>query len=369
MRYRMLETIRQYASEKLGEVGATAQVRERHADWYLNLAEQAEPMIRGPEQSIWLARLEAEHGNLRAAMEWTRDGSSHRDKILRLAGALWRFWTVRGYLSEGREWLRQAMEAGGDGSPEARAKALYGAGVLAFWHRDDASAASLFERALALSRELGDRQTTASCLRMMAQVRWDRSDNAGARRHAEESLGLFRELGDTWGISAALRMLGIISATEEKYEEARALFEESLGLARQLGDRRGVAWSLHGLDWCLHGVGTVAAPQTGRDGGSNLSKEALAHFRDLGDKVGIASALLWLGLVSPDPLRAVRLLATGETLRHAIGTFIPAAYRAAHAKRLEALKQELPESTFTSEWAKGCAMSLEEAITYVLNES
>ncbi len=186
-RYRLLETVRQYGWEKLTEMGETGPVRERHAHWYLNLAEQAEPMLRGPQQSVWLARLEADHGNLRAALEWSRNGSEDRDQLLRLAGALWRFWNVRGYLSEGREWLQAALEGSSDAPAALRAKAVFGAGVLAFWQRDNIRAGPLIEQALALTRDLNDGPAMADCPRILAQVLWERGDYAAVRRGEPEN--------------------------------------------------------------------------------------------------------------------------------------------------------------------------------------
>ncbi len=201
----------------------------------------------------------------------------------------------------------------------------------------------------------------ADCLRILAQVLWERDDYLGARRHAEESLKTFRELGDRLGTAAALRFLGFLTATEEKYAEAIAPFEESLGLARELDDRRGIAWSLQGLGF--------AADQANVAEGRARTWEALALFRALGDRAGIACVLVALGIGSADTRRAIRLLAAAQALLEAIGIPLPATFRVAYTGKLRALKQSVPEGIFISEWEEGRAMMLEQAIEYVLRDS
>lgn len=358
MRYRILETVRQYASEKLGEAGERTQVRERHAQWYLALTEEAEPMLRGPEQSVWLKRLEREYGNLRAALAWSVSESGDREQALRLAGNLWRFWNVRGYLSEWGEWLARAQEASQDATPAVRARSLFAAAVLGFLQRADHRAASLLQQALGLYRELNDKLGVADCLRILAQVLWERADYPGARFYADESLKTYRELKDKTGIAAAVRLSGFVLAAEELFAEARAHFEESLRLARELGDSRGIAWSLNGL-------GIVVAELGDEAEGGTLNREALALFKELGDRRGMADALTSLGILYPDLRWAIRLLRTAEILRVETGLGIPAGYGPAYERRLAALKQTVGEETFAAEWAKGHAISLEQAIAYV----
>jgi len=362
IRYRLLETVRHYASEKLKNAGETAGVREQHAQWYLALTEEAEPMLRGPEQSAWLKRLEGEYGNVRTALEWSVSGSTDREQALRLAGNLWRFWNVRGYLSEWGEWLARAMEVSPEAAPAVRAKALFGGGLLGFLQRDGNRAASLLNQALGLYRELDDRQAVADCLRILAQVLWERADYAGARFYADESLKAYRALNDETGIGAALRLAGFILGSEEKFAQARAHFEESLRLARELGDPRGIAWSLNGLGIVVAEVGDEAEGRT-------LNREALALFKGLGDRRGIADTLACLGIVCPDLPWAIRLLASADTLRVATGIGVPTGYGPAYERRLTALRGTVGAEIFAAEWAKGRAMPLEEAIAYALAES
>ncbi len=166
-RYGMLETVRQYAAEQLAEAGEHATMRGRHLDWCVALAEEAAGQLNGPEHGMWLARLEREHDNLRSALEWAR-ARAQETAVLRLAGALWRFWLTRGYLSEGRGWLEEALSGSGEAPTGIRANALTGAGVLAGQQGDYGQAATRFEEALALRRALGDARLIADSLNNLA---------------------------------------------------------------------------------------------------------------------------------------------------------------------------------------------------------
>jgi tetratricopeptide (TPR) repeat protein len=282
-RYRFLETVRQYARERLEMAGETAQMRDRHLAWCLALAEQAEPALVGAEQEVWLGRLEAEHDNVRAALAWVRERSAV-DLGLRLAGALWRFWSVRGYLSEGRQWLEAALAGEGAAAPEARAQALYGAGNLASSQGDHARSVALHEKALALWRELGNRQGIAGSLNSLGNVAYQQGDYMQAAALYEESLALKRELGDKWSIAAALNNLGAVASEQGDYARAAALLEESLVLKRELGDKQGIAASLNNLGNGVRQQGDYARAAA-------LHAESLALKRELGDKQGIAYSL------------------------------------------------------------------------------
>ncbi|HWE61630.1 MAG TPA: adenylate/guanylate cyclase domain-containing protein, partial [Chloroflexota bacterium] len=192
-RYRLLETVRHYGQEKLaatpmGEVPERVVVGDRHLGWYLALAEQAEPALVGPEQALWLARLEAEHDNLRAALRHALE-HGQREPGLRLAGALWRFWYTRGHLSEGRGWLDELL-ADGAGAASLRARALRGAGVLAYNQGDFARAVALTEQSLALYEQLGERQGVAATLNLLGYVAVKQGDGARACTLSEASLAL-----------------------------------------------------------------------------------------------------------------------------------------------------------------------------------
>jgi tetratricopeptide (TPR) repeat protein len=200
--------------------------------------------LTGPRQVMWLNQLEEEHDNLRAALEWLGQKTAV-EKSLRLGGALWRFWVVRGHLREGQERLSRLLElAGASVRTEARAKVLTGAGTLAHNRGEYALARALFEESLAIWRELGDKAGSASALNNLGWMGWRLSEYAAGRAYSEESLALYRELGDTQGIAAALNNLGWLAHHQGDYQAARSYHEGSLALRRELEDKRGIAFSL-----------------------------------------------------------------------------------------------------------------------------
>jgi len=331
LRYRMLETIRAYSREKLTAAGEEAAVRGRHLRWYLDLAEEAEPALQGPEQVTWLDRLEMEHDNLRAALEWCRDAGGDKEAGVRLAGALHRFWARRGYLSEGREQIGVALTRAPDAPTAFRAKALYAAAVLAFDQGDYGRAQALGEESLAIFRTLGDDLGVALALNVLAIVARNRGDFDGANRLVDDSetvsrrshynralaealnirgttarrqrnyngareilegaLQLWRETGDKSGLAAVLAHLGIVARYQGDFERSRTLLEESLALRRELGDRRNVALALSDL-------ATVALLQGDYQRAVPRLEESLVEFRDLGDKLHIAVNIAYLGLAA-----------------------------------------------------------------------
>jgi tetratricopeptide (TPR) repeat protein len=316
-RFDIHAVLRQYAAEKLDEApGERAEIEHRHAKHYLELAQLAEPELRGDEQGKWLELLEREQDNLRAVLHWAKE---HADAEigLRLGAALWRFWYVRGYYGEGREQLaamltipatisatREPLPAGqpelaeSTGRAEdageimrARATVLNGAGVLAFVQGDKAASRALFEESLALSRSLGDRQGTASMLNNLGIMVHQEGDPGAGRVLYEESLTIRRELGDKWGIGASLNNLGLVAQELGEYDEARILHGESMAIRRELGDTLGIAGSLGNL-------GLVAQDLGEYDEARGLYEESLTLRKELGDKGGMAELFSNLGLVA-----------------------------------------------------------------------
>ena len=247
-RYRLLETVRQYARDQLMESGTREAGRTRHRDHFLALAEEAKPKLRGPEQALWLDRLESEHDNMRAALEWCLDDDEEgAEPGLRLSGALGSFWETRGHLSEGRQRCAAALsrpDAAAQERTEARAEALRGAGVLAQIQGDYASAQALFEEGLAIFREWGDKAGIALSLANLGLVAYNQGDYSSARSLLEESLALQREIGNKVGIANLLTNLGIVAHNQGNYSAARSLYEESLALQREIGNKVGIALSL-----------------------------------------------------------------------------------------------------------------------------
>ena len=289
-RFAMLETIREYAGERLVAAGEDERVRERHLAYFLALAEETEPKLAGAEQAMWLLCLDREHENLRAALAWSlAEGRSSGG--LRLCGALQRFWWARGHYSEGREWCARILASAGTEEPTLeRARALSAAGSLAYLQGDFPAARALGEESLAIGRELGNRGAVSSkavCARALynlGQVASDQGDYLAARAMFHESLAISREVGSRFYMAAAMNALGILAYQEGDYSAATAMYHESLAIKRELGDRTGIAHSLNNL-------GNLAAAERDVASAQALYGESLAIMRELGHRKGIANAL------------------------------------------------------------------------------
>ncbi len=286
----MLETIREYGLEALIASGEEQAARQAHAGYFLRLAEEAEPALKGPLLVDWLERLEREHDNLRAALQWALE-SGRGEVALRLGIALERFWVVRGQRNEGLAFLQKALagSAGAKVAAPIRAKALLAAGRLAFNQSNYDQGEILAQEGLALFRELGDKRGIALSLNRLGVAAWRRGDFRSARVLLEEDLALFRELGDRDRIAWSLFMHGLLDNKQGRYAEASSRFEESLALFRELGNKRGIAASLTQL------AGTLFVSQGDQDMVYPLLEQGLSLDREVGDKEGMAVASLLLG--------------------------------------------------------------------------
>ena len=288
-RIMMLETIREYGLECL-TVSAEQEATQRvHAAYYLALAEEAALNLTGPEQAVWLERLEQEHDNLRAVIRWSMERvREERETALRLGGALWRFWWARGHLREGRSLLERVLSESAEVELSLRAKAVYAAGLLAWYQGDYDQAEALCGESLALYRELGDQQGIAYSLGRLGAVAMVRRNYATARSLFEESLAGHRKIGDKWGVAFMFATLSRLALSQGEEARSHGLLEESLTLFRELGDKENVAWLL------LYLAGMVT---NRRDyaRASSLLQEGLALLREVGNKWGIAYALRLLG--------------------------------------------------------------------------
>jgi len=403
-RFTMLETIREYALERLEASGA-ATVRRRHAEYYLALAERAEPQRWGAEQSVWLDRLELEHDNLRAALVWALDSSAadthDAEAGASSAGSLWYFWAMRGYLNEGRTWLAHALQRA-TGRRKARAKALIGAASLAWQQGDYAVGRAQGEEAVAVWRELDDHSGLADALHMLGHVRFDQRDYPTAQALFEESLALYRTIGDAVPTGALIGDLGNVAYHQGDYATARARFEESLVLTRKLGLKKGILELVNRLGdlarlagdygeaaalyeeglalsrelrinvdsaWALHKLGYVAQQRGDYRRARALFQESLTTQREVGNKQGIAECLVGLGgltAASGQPEWATWLFGAAEALLDLIGAPLAPADRAEYERDLAIARAQLDEAAFTAAWAQGRALSLEQAITYAL---
>ena len=285
-RFEMLETIRAYGLERLDAAGDAGAARQRHADLFLALAEEAAPHLDRADQTRWLDRLEREHGNLRAALGWLAD-RRETDAGLRLAGALWRFWWRRGHFGEGRAFLDDLLgqpTAPSGASAAARATVLNGAGVLADCQGDYDRAAALHEESLAISRAIGDQHGVAWALNNLGVVALRQGDEARAVALLEENLAVARAAADQRGIATALVDLGWVANQQGDPARAESLYEQSLALFRDLGDDSSMAGVLNNL-----GIATLDLGQ--HDRAEALFRETLVVRRRVGDKQGIAQTL------------------------------------------------------------------------------
>lgn len=353
-RFRLQETVRWYGRDRLLEEGERARACARHRDWYLALAERSEAELQGADQQRWIARLEREHDNLREAIAFSL-GEPSGSEAVRLVAALWWFWHTRGYLTEGRSWLARAIGAGPTDNPRARARALYGAGFLA-WRQGEFDQAQAFGReSLNIARALGNALGMAAATSLLEQVARSQGHYARAAALPEQNLAMFRELGETWGIATALISVGNAARFQGNYGRAREALEESLGLFRSANDPSGTAAALHFLAlvardqgdyaraeaagqesvdlnrrlgdasrvaFSLHVLGLVARDQGRSALAEALLEESLGIFRDLEDTWGVTTALVSLGVAARlrgAHVQAAALLQEGLSLRKRLG--------------------------------------------------
>jgi non-specific serine/threonine protein kinase len=365
-RYHLLEPIRQYGEQHLRASGKLAGIRDRHADFYVNLAERAMPELSGPAQVTWLSRLDREHDNLRVALQWTLERGDS-DAALRLSVALVPFWDRRGYLSEGRRWLHAALDATpvSTAATALRTRALLGAGALAAWQGDYDVAEPLLDQCLTLAQAANDRLSVAWAMAWRGVALNSIGDFTRAVRLFEESLLLFRALPDQPGTAFALLNLGIDLAIQGDAARAVPPVEESLTLFRELGDTRYVAIAQSMLGSSLIYLGDVTRA-------ADLVAEGMAGHWAAGDRTALVYGLVvQAGLLNRlgQTVRAVRLLGAADALREALGGFRAFVTLTHHDRLVAALRHRLSEAEFESTWAAGRALSLEEAMAEALTDA
>jgi predicted ATPase/class 3 adenylate cyclase len=400
-RFVMLETIREYARERLEASGNAEKTRRLHAEYFLALAEQGESNLREPEEAAWLERLDAEHDNMRAALSWTL-GSEETELGMRLAGTLWRFWWMRGHYTEGRRWLEEALARDGRASA-VRAKALEAVGWLAddqgdldravaaaeeglsisartqiqgrvtasflrmlgsaaYVRGDHDQAARLYGESLALSREARDERSVASSLLQLGNVAGDRGDHEEAKRFYEEGLALSRKLDDKALLASALISVGAEFLLQGDHEQGAMLNEEAAGLYRERGNRGGLQYALDNLGWAALMRGDLEQAEA-------MHRESLVLSRQLGDKLVAAEALEGLACSAGSregTERMARLFGAAEALREEVGYQPEPRALALREPYLAPARQESARQTWDAAWAEGRRLGLEEAIAYAL---
>ncbi len=357
-RYRLLETVREYALEHLLATPESMRaLQRRHRDWYLALAERIGARVREGRQ--WMDALGDEHDNLRRALTWSSQEPAEVEAGLRLAGALREFWQYQGFLSEGRQWLATFLALPTPAvSPLARAKALFAAGTLAWTKGDFAASDAYFEEQLDLSRAVGDRGSEAEALLGLGTTAILRVDYARSRALHEQALSLFRQLADQPNLVVALFQLGLLTVLEEDFGRAWALLEEALALARQAGDKTGLAYTRSMLGVVCIGRGNLE--EAGR-----LLMEALSGVVELGDRWGLPNVLdgfMALAAARRLDAQAVRLHGATIALRAAIETPPSPTFQQFNERSLVPARKRLGEAAAQAAWAEGQAMTMDEAI-------
>jgi predicted ATPase/DNA-binding XRE family transcriptional regulator len=359
-RYRMLEPVRQYALEKLRESGEADEARGRHVRYYLALAEQAEPHIKGLDQAEWLDRLETENDNLRTAIGWSIE-TGDAQSAARFGWVLAMYWVMRARHSEGRLWMEQTV-ARDDLPDELRAKALWALAASVYGSGDDERLMAISEEGVAISRKVQDARAQAYSKGMVGFAALQLGDLDRATRALEESLRLDREQGDDWAAAHILTHLAVVPLRQGNFPQAAAYAEEALELTDRTGDRLAANIALY-----LLAQTALAAGEHERANAYFL--DALVLTFEVSDMTNAAYCLQGLAAVAGaqgEQVHAARLLGAAEALIEAAGTHLYAQMDHELYKRVaDAAREQLGERAWTAAHREGRAMSFEEAVSYV----
>lgn len=361
-RYQMLETVREFARDRLDPSVEGAVVHRRHAMFFLALAETAERELIGPHQADWTQRLGSDHDNLRAALDWLAH-SGEPEAFLRLVCSLWRFWLYRGPYEEGRSWLERALERDTETSSRLRREALYGLGLLAVNQGDVVRAESCFGESLAVSRVHDDATGVAYGWLGLGVVAIHLRQFDQATTRLEEALAAARGLDDQAraAVCAGLAQcfLGASAYAQEALPVATFRFEEALRDLRAVDDTWGTGVSLIGLGYVARDQGDIARSMA-------LFAEGLALFTELGDHHMIALALdgvACLAVAQGEPEPAARLFGAAAALQVASGLLVGPAFRATQERDVATARAALGEEAFVAGWAAGAALPMQAAVT------
>ena len=360
-RFGMLETIREYGLELLETAGEAREAHQRHAAYFLALAEAAEPEMRGAGQGMWQKRLEAEHDNLRAALGWSMVHDP--PTALRIAGALRYFWYLEASITEGRTWLDHALSLGTESTSVARAKALEGSGAFAAWQGQSEHGMHAAEAALQIYRSLGNQRGMVDTLMNLGTAVGFLGDRERAVAVTEEALAIARDLGDEQLLVFPLNNLGYIAYLQGNLGRARSLLEEAVTRARHLdgqGDRSAV----------FHSVGEVRLADGDVEGAESAFREGLAIALESGVRFGIVDFLEGIAVVTlatGHPARAARLFGGAEAQRNDTGVPLDPHLQGEYDRTMASLREALGEEAFIAEWEAGQAFSLDEAVAEALS--
>jgi len=402
-RFRMLETIREYALEHLIDSGEQPAVRKAHAAYCLVLAEEGNPDLGPADRARWLAQCDVEIDNFRSALDWLFE-THDLEWGLRLCVALFRFWDMREHLTEGRARLEAILRLAGTSHSQARARLSHFIGALATAQGDFPAAAKFLEQSLALYKELGDQWGIAASLNALAVSARDRGDYGSAQSLFERSLKCWRTLSDQLAIARCLHNLANVVRVRGNYPRAQLALREATDIFEQLGDRSGAAWSINqqgdieheqgdlvaarelyqralaefrhaGDRWgaarCLTDLGSIDGEQANHATAQTGYREALEIFVQLGHQRGIARAMegfACLALARGEAARALKLCGAAAHLRRLISAPLPPAEQSKLDQKLRPAWTSLSELEAKGAWAEGDAMTLEGAIQCCLEE-
>lgn len=371
-RLTMLETIREYALERLHKPAEESCLRDRHLDYFLALAEEGEPALHGSQQREWLDRLEKERENLRAALDWACQAAHRAEKGMRLAGALWWFWSTRGSYTEALERYHQVLAYSEGLATQARAKALNAAGFMHAVCGDGATARRLLKEALALARAQQDRANSAWALHILAREALSQGDYADAQSLAVRALELWRELRADWGVADSFNSLGEIAFMQGDCEAARTHYEAAATMFQRLEDHDLLALPLRRL-------GQIALHQGDYARAAALCKESLILNIQVGNQQGISACLAALAAAaalrgqidSPTQRsehlhRAARLFGATVAFLAMSGSRLRRIDRTEYEKNIETVRHLLGEQTFAAAMAAGQAMAPQQALALAL---
>jgi len=388
-RFVLLETVREYAAERLADRGEETATRRAHAAYCLVLAEETASYTADPSRTEWANTFDVDHDNFRAALEWLTE-TGNAEWGLRLAAALFQFWDMREYLTEGRDRLAKLLELdAASARTNIRARALFAAGVLATEQADYAAASSLTGESLDIARELNDERGVAIALNALAVIARDRGDLISARSLFDESLAAWRAIGDPVVVARSLSNLANVVKLQGNYPFARSLYEESRSIFRALGDKTGTAWA-------LNYEGDIARGQGEQETAQTLYQQSLDLFRELDDKWGIAGCLVDLGDLARDhgndpiarshyaeslklfqelgqkrgvarlldclacfaalrdkPERALRLAGAAAAMRRVLGAPLPLTEKVRLEKVLDRARQSISTDLASTAWLSG----------------
>jgi len=356
-RCRLLETIRQYAWEKLEASGESRRRRDRHLAYFLGLGETARRHLLDANIVMWWDRLEVEHDNFRGALAWSIR-SDQAEAGLRTASSLVHFWQARGYLSEATEWLQRTLAAGAEASLPARLKASLSLSFVSAMMGDFEQGKSCAQQSLEMARQIGDESGIASALGQLAEV----ADHQGQAQRAaelyEQSLAIFVSRQDVDGIGYARLRLADVCFRAGGLARAEVQWEEALRLFRGMGTKLRQGWALGGL-------GAIARLRGEYPRAVELLLESLGIYLELGYRSSVPYALEALGLIAAamgNAAQCVRLMGAGAVLREDVHAPLPPSFHTTYAPTIESARLKLGEAGYAQAWAEGRAMTLEQAV-------